>query len=479
MKYDILDGYKQYLYENLKKNTAKTYYSAVKKTLRDLRFDSLNQIPENLILGEVKKLNNKNLVSAAKNGLKYLKKYDSSLNLPSNEAFSQISKHKRNYVKSRGKRVDYDQMQRKVNGIQNKKLKLAFRLASISGLRVSELADLKAGDLKFNEAGNIIVSVRNGKGGKSGQVECLNDKYVYERLKEYCNSQEEDKKLFYSESYMRERAGRLGLEMHDFRRAFATLKKMDCLNEGFSSYEANAKVQEGLRHERFSTTKRYLYGRKIITERKKNERAVKMQHDQEDEQDVTFEPYTKYKYDMVSAVDSYDLTPEEKDVLSRYSDFDYTEINASLYIENYEYAEECKNDIDKLTQCLDRKKIPDNMVVYRGIPDPDIIFGKDGHNLTAEQLNEKYSGQLVLHKSFMSTSINRDVADNFSNGGLKVILTIKAPKAKKGIFMGKVTEHIEEDEILFQRGIFLEIESVEQNGNILEVQALMRGQLRK
>lgn len=483
MKYDILDGYKQYLYKNLKKNTAKTYYSAVKKTLRDLRFDSLSQIPDHLILGEVRKLGNKNLVSAAKNGLKHLQKYDPSLKLPSNEAFSQISQHKRNYVKSKGKRVDFDQVQRKVNAIQNKKLKLAFRLASISGLRVSELADLKAGDLKFSEDGNITVSVRNGKGGKSGQVDCLEDKYVYEQLKDYCNSQEENKNLFYSESYMRERAGRLGIEMHDFRRAFATLKKMDCINEGFSSYEANAKVQEGLRHERFSTTKRYLYGRKIVTERKRIERAVtspQVKEDVEGEQDATFEPYTKYKYDMVSVVDSYDLTPEEKDVLSRYSDYDYSEINASLYIENYEYAEEWKNDIEQLTQCIDRKKIPDNMVVYRGIPDPDIIFGEDGHNLTAEELNEKYSGQMILHKSFMSTSINRNVADDFSkNGGLKLILTIKAPKEKKGIFMGKVTEHIEEDEILFQRGIFLEIESVEKNGNILEVQALMRGQLRK
>ena len=481
MKYDILHEYKQYLYDTLNKNTAKTYYSAVNKVLQDLRFNSLSQIPESLIIKRVQHLGSKNLVSAAKNGLKHLYKFDDELNLPKDEAFSDISKHKRNYVKSKGKRIDFDKTQRKVNSIRNKKLKLAFRLASISGLRVSELADLEARDLKFNDDGKVIVSVRNGKGGKSGQVECLKDKYVYEQLKEYCNSQEENKKLFYSESYMRERAGKLGLEMHDFRRAFATLKKMDCIDKGYSSYEVNAKVQEGLRHERFSTTKRYLYGRKIVTKRKKIERAApSQQFPEEVEPEITFEPYTKYKYDMVSVVDSYDLTPEEKDVLSRYSDLDYTEINASLYIENYQYAGEWQNDIYLHTQCINRKKIPDNIVVYRGVPNPDIIFGEDGHQLTAAELNEKYSGQLILHKSFMSTSIKRDIADDFTKGAdLKLVLIIKAPKSKPGIFMGGVTEHSEEDEILFQRGLFLEIESVEQNGNILEVQAQIRGQLRE
>ena len=164
MKYDILHEYKQYLYDTLNKNTAKTYYSAVNKVLQDLRFNSLSQIPESLIIKRVQHLGSKNLVSAAKNGLKHLYKFDDELNLPKDEAFSDISKHKRNYVKSKGKRIDFDKTQRKVNSIRNKKLKLAFRLASISGLRVSELADLEARDLKFNDDGKVIVSVRNGKG---------------------------------------------------------------------------------------------------------------------------------------------------------------------------------------------------------------------------------------------------------------------------------------------------------------------------
>jgi integrase len=274
MKYDILNGYKLYLQENLTKNTAKTYYSAVNKVFLNLKFNDLSQISESAIIESVKNLGSKSQVSAAKNGLKHLYAFDRRLNLPTNEAFSGISKHKRNYVKSKGKKVDFDLMQRKVNAIRNKKLKLAFRLASISGLRVSEIADLEARDLKFNDEGKISVTIRNGKGGKSGQVECLKDNYVYEQLKEYCNGQEANKKLFYSESYMRERAGKLGMEMHDFRRGFATIKKIECVAEGCTPYEANAKVQEGLRHEKFSTTKRYLYGRKIVTSSKKIKKTI-------------------------------------------------------------------------------------------------------------------------------------------------------------------------------------------------------------
>ena len=46
------------------------------------------------------------------------------------------------------------------------------------------------------------------------------------------------------------------------------IKKIECVAAGATAYEANGAVQEGLRHARFSTTKRYLYGRKIITKKK-------------------------------------------------------------------------------------------------------------------------------------------------------------------------------------------------------------------
>lgn len=89
---------------------------------------------------------------------------------------------------------------------------------------MSELAALEAKDIEFRDDGGISVSVRHGKGDKPGIVDCLNDTYVYSNLKDYCR-QNETGKLFYSESYMREKAHGLGMEMHDFRRAYAKIKK--------------------------------------------------------------------------------------------------------------------------------------------------------------------------------------------------------------------------------------------------------------
>lgn len=269
MKYDILDAFRIYLNNTLGRNTAKTYFSAVKSLLEDMDFTSLEQIrPEDLI-NRIGKLRTKNQVSAAKNGLKHLADFDHSLQLPEEQNFTEISAHKRNWIKSKGKKVDYVQVKRKVNAIHNKKLKYAWRLAEISGLRVSELAELQPDDFTFREDGRIEVFVKKGKGGTSGKVLCLKDDYLYRRLKEYILSADPDNKVFYSEVYMREKANEAGMQMHDFRRGFALESRKQYMEDGMTAEEANQAVKAALRHARFSTTKRYLYGRKLQLSKRK------------------------------------------------------------------------------------------------------------------------------------------------------------------------------------------------------------------
>lgn len=120
MKYDILNNYKAYLQANLNKNTAKTYYSAVNKVFDGIDFNDLQEVSETKILDRIKNLKSKNQVSAAKNGLKHLQMVNNHLQMPSDAQIAEISKHKRNYVKSRGKSVDFDQMLRKVNVLKIK-----------------------------------------------------------------------------------------------------------------------------------------------------------------------------------------------------------------------------------------------------------------------------------------------------------------------------------------------------------------------
>lgn len=269
MKYDILLEFKKYLEEKLTPNTARTYYTAVNKLFRDRQFDSLDQIDRDWIMQECSsRFRTRNEYSAVKNGLKWLHKYDSALQLPAEKDFRAVSIKKRNRSRKPPKTIYLKPTQRKINQIQNEKLKLAYRLALVSGLRVSELANLEAEDFYLNE-GKIYVTVRKGKGGHGGVVECREDPYLYERLPQFLERNREGK-VFYSESYMRQKADQLGIECHDLRRIFAITTRND-LKKEMPVEEANQIVQERLRHVRFSTTKRYLFNRKLKYEYEKNE----------------------------------------------------------------------------------------------------------------------------------------------------------------------------------------------------------------
>ena len=79
----------------------------------------MGDVPESYILDRLKHFRTKNEVSAAKNGLKHLAQYDSSLKLPDDTAFKTIQK--RNHVKSKGKIVNFDTMMKKTNACRDPK----------------------------------------------------------------------------------------------------------------------------------------------------------------------------------------------------------------------------------------------------------------------------------------------------------------------------------------------------------------------
>ena len=97
----------------------------------------------------------------------------------------------------------------------------------------------------------------------------MKDDYLYRRLKEYILAADPDNKVFYSEVYMREKANEAGMQMHDFRRGFALESRNQYMEDGMTAEEANQAVKAALRHARFSTTKRYLYGRKLQLSKRK------------------------------------------------------------------------------------------------------------------------------------------------------------------------------------------------------------------
>lgn len=264
LKYDVLEQYREFLQKQLTPNTAKTYYAAMVKLFRGYSFNQPQEIYRAYLEKELpKRFATRNELSAAKNALKRMQEYYPEITIPNEAFFQEISKKKRNFSKKPRKVIYLHPTQRKINQMQNQKLKYAYRLAIISGLRVSELADLEASDIALSE-GKIMVTVKNGKGGHGGTIRCRQDPYLYEQMKTYLQEHPSGK-LFYKEKTMEQKAGRLGFECHDLRRIYAIESKRE-LKKEMTASEADQIVQQNLRHNRFSTTKRYLYNRKLRLE---------------------------------------------------------------------------------------------------------------------------------------------------------------------------------------------------------------------
>ena len=263
MKYDDLEAVKQYLYGKVEnKNTARKYYSALVKLFRDVETDKdIKRLGTDFYTEKIPLLfKTRNEVSAVKSGLQYFGECTGAA-LPPEDFYHAVNQKKRNRSIKPKKTLYLDEIKRKVNQISDERLKYAYRLALVSGLRVSELAGLDADKITF-EDGKICVNVTNGKGGSNGTVVCLPDAYLYERLQAFTRKNPEGR-LFYAESTLRKKAWEMGLECHDFRRIFAITKRND-LKKTMPVSEANEEVRKSLRHARFSTTKRYLFNRKLV-----------------------------------------------------------------------------------------------------------------------------------------------------------------------------------------------------------------------
>lgn len=139
MKYDILEPYKEFLYDQLTANTARKYYSCMVKLLQGVEINRVEELSLEYLQKELpQRFRTKNEFSAAKNALRLFGECYPQLQMPAKEYFKEESLKKRNYTKKPGKVIHLKTTMRKINQIENPKLKYAYRLAVISGLRVSD-----------------------------------------------------------------------------------------------------------------------------------------------------------------------------------------------------------------------------------------------------------------------------------------------------------------------------------------------------
>lgn len=228
-----------------------------------------NEISKESIFKYLKSIENKTELSRAINSIRLLKGTESIFNNFSDNELKEIISNKNNNRKKAYDPYTLDTAKRKINTIKDKKYKLAYRLMIVSGARVFEIANLTKEDIIFNDNNTLTIKIRNGKGGKSANINCLRDKYLFRELKYFLENKLEEESIFYSSIAMQKKAQQLGFKCHDLRRAYSKLfeKKIKEEVRDFSDDEKDIivkdEIRKAMRHSRFETSKGYLYSKRI------------------------------------------------------------------------------------------------------------------------------------------------------------------------------------------------------------------------
>ena len=249
--------------KELRDNTKRCYLSSFKRFMRKNRESKNNDVLNNL-----KSIKNKTELSQVINSIRLIQDNNKNINIIPENSLKEIIKNK-----SKNRHKSYEPYElsdklRRINRIRDEKHRLAYRLMIVSGLRVFEVEALIKEDIEI-EDNDIFVTVRDGKGGKYGEVKCLEDKYLAKKLKEFLKYKSNDEKLFYSKRTMQAKAQELGFKCHDLRRAYAKLVKKELMeelvevNEDEKEKIIEEEIKAALRHSKFETSKKYLYSKRI------------------------------------------------------------------------------------------------------------------------------------------------------------------------------------------------------------------------
>lgn len=157
-------------------------------------------------------------------------------------------------------------VENKINRLKSNRLKTAFRLQEISGLRIAELANLTAEDIKIAQDGEMVIHVKKGKGSKERFVRVFKDDYVLDQLINL--DPKKNGKLFCSKKYMLEKAKQLGFKTHDLRKTYAETFFNNCLENKIDTINA---LKENLGHSSRNNTYKIYLKREINTYRSKIE----------------------------------------------------------------------------------------------------------------------------------------------------------------------------------------------------------------
>lgn len=155
------------------------------------------------------------------------------------------------------------------------------------------------------------------------------------------------------------------------------------------------------------------------------------------------------------------LNEDEKAAILFYKK-DSTPINQVLRDETYFRRQEHENHKKHLTRLVEKAQVPHDIIVYRGA--------------RAEFYDNLYEGKVFRDNGFVSTSIDRETMDSFSDphgeGHATAEIAVLVPKGSKGAFISKVNNDDFSDELLLQRGSLFKV--VKKKGNRIVLKLMPR-----
>jgi integrase len=250
LKYNSLANYRAYLAGWLAPSTASTYHAAMTKLLEEQNIMNVKDFDISLILEQLREVKYKNQFSKYKNAFFLFCEYiERPLSLDEKIAIESMGQEK---IKKRRrlKVIKLEDITNKIRVIRDKKLRYSFETMLKSGLRVSEISQIRKEDCVILD--DIIIFNFVGKGQRKESVTILasENKSLYASIKKMIKETPQGEKVFYSVSHLQKEATKRGFSCHYLRRGYAKMKYKEVKNI--------TEVQKALRHSNKRTTKIYL-----------------------------------------------------------------------------------------------------------------------------------------------------------------------------------------------------------------------------
>jgi len=235
----------------LSASTALTYYNSMCFLLKDQHLIDCRNIDIPAALEKLGSMKYKNQYSKYKNAFsKFCDFLHISLNTDIKEKLEAMKGEKKKKYRKL-KPVKLLDIKNQLRVIRDTKLKTSYEMMLHTGIRVSELCQIKKEDCQIQNKSLLEFSFV-GKGGKKEKVFVSKerDKKLFQRILDLIEKTKTGNRVFYSPNYLQAKAKERGFNCHDLRRAFAKLT--------FKDYKDINATRILLRHSKLKNTKIYL-----------------------------------------------------------------------------------------------------------------------------------------------------------------------------------------------------------------------------